>query len=110
MNKNEQLEYKIIKEYLDQKINRKDCAKILGLSERTITRKAKNIETKGILGIKHSNIGKVPINKTNSCFKDEVIKLVQNFYFDFNITHCREMLIEEHNIKINYQTLRRWCH
>jgi transposase len=110
MNKNEQFEYKIISEYLEKKISRRDASVILSLSERTITRKAKNIEIKGVLGVKHSNIGKDPVNKINNLLKETVLQLVRDIYFDFNISHCLEMLCKDNNIKISYSTLRRWCH
>jgi transposase-like protein len=31
-------------------------------------------------------------------------------YFDFNMTHCLEVLKSEHNIIVKYATFRKWCH
>jgi hypothetical protein len=36
--------------------------------------------------------------------------LVEEKYFDFNMTHCLEVLKQNHQIVIQYDTFRRWCH
>jgi len=38
------------------------------------------------------------------------MQLVESRYFDFNMTHCLEILRAEHNFKNGYDTLRRWSH
>ena len=83
---------------------------VLGVSQRTVTRMARRIEAKGLLGVIHGNRDKAPSNKLSETFKNKVMKLVEEKYFDFNMTHCLEALKEREEIVIKYSTFRRWCH
>lgn len=49
-------------------------------------------------------------NVTDKNLKQRVLKLVREKYFDFNMTHCLEVLKERHKLKIPYGPFRRWCH
>jgi transposase-like protein len=38
-----------------------------------------------------------------------MLKLAKETYYDFNITHCLEMLRERHGLTTSYATFRSWC-
>jgi transposase-like protein len=100
----------MIQNFIDGKINRKEAARLTGLTERSVTRISKRISEKGLRGLKHGNRGKTPHNKTAKEFKLSVRALVMSRYFDFNLTHMLEKMRLEHGVILGYATLRRWCH
>ena len=111
MSKNEQFEYRIIYDFISGKLKRSEASLLLNKTERSITRIANRIRSKGMMGVKNGNTGKKPVNKSCPFMKEKVLKLVQDEYFDLNITHCLEKLHDDHNYKnLKYGTLRRWCH
>jgi len=110
MGAKEQFEFSILEDYREGKKSRLEASIILGKSERTTDRMLKKVFDKGLVGLKHGNIGKEPVNKASQTSRDKISELVKSKYFDFNMTHCREMLIEHEEIKVSYQALRRLCH
>jgi hypothetical protein len=109
MSTNEQVTYRIIEDYRSGKVSRKEAAEILGVAEKTVQRKAKKIRDQGFGGVKHGNLGKVPRNKLDDALKSEVLRLVREVYFDFNLFHAREMVIKEHGHTVSYGTFYSWC-
>lgn len=71
-----QLKLSVIHNFIYRKITRIETALPLGTTERTITKLANNVRRKGIIGIKHGNTGKTPVNKTVS---DRLSKAVQEY-------------------------------
>lgn len=110
MGKNEQFKFSIIEDYRNGEISRKEAALLLDKSERTVDRLVAKVNSKGLEGLVHGNRGRTPINKSSEELLLHVGSLVRNKYFDFNMTHCREMLSEHEAVKIGYQSLRRLCH
>lgn len=110
MSKKGQIQYEVISEFLNGKLSRKEASDLLQIRERTVTRIARRIENKGFLGVVHANRGKVPSNRKDPSFREEVMKLVEDKYYDFNMTHCLEVLKKDHQLCIKYDTFRRWCH
>jgi transposase len=110
MSKKGQLEYQVVLEFIEGRINRRAAAELLQVRERTISRLARRIEQKGLLGVIHANRGRSPSNKKQESLKNIVMQLVEEKYFDFNMTHCLEVLKQNHHLEIKYDTFRRWCH
>jgi transposase len=111
MSKKEQFEYRIIYDFITGKLKRSEASELIGKTPRTITRVANRVRKKGMLGVKNGNIGRKPSNKISHSKKKEVLKIVQDEYFDFNLTHCLEKLHQEYSFTdLKYGTLRRWCH
>lgn len=110
MSKNDQFKHQIVSDFLSGKLSRRESAELLNVRERTITRLAKRVKEKGLFGMFHGNRDRCPKNKKSSCFKNEVMKLVQEKYYDFNMTHCLEILKAQHELVVTYPTFRRWCH
>lgn len=109
VSKNEQFTHRILEEFRAGKIRKADAAKLLGVSERTLQRKAKRIREKGIMGLKHGNYERSPFNRKDAALKAEMLQLASETYYDFNMVHCLEKLEAEHGLKTSYATFRGWC-
>jgi hypothetical protein len=111
MSKNEQFEYRIIYDFICGKLKRSEAALLLGKTERSVTRIANRVRSKGMMGVKNGNTGKKPVNKSCPFMREKVLDIIKNDYYDMNLTHCLEKLHKDHNYKnLKYGTLRRWCH
>lgn len=76
MSKKDQLKLSVINDFIYRKITQIEAALELGTTERTMTRLANKVRREGIIGIKHGNTGKTPVNKTAS---DLLSKAVQEY-------------------------------
>lgn len=103
-------EHQVISDFLSGKMSRVQASELLGVRERTISRKARKIEKKGLASLIHGNKKRTPQNKVSRSLKNEIMGFVKCKYYDFNMTHCLEVLESNHKIKIGYETFRRWCH
>jgi transposase len=110
MSKNSQFTHQAVSDFLQGRLSRKETAELLQVTERTITRLARRIEKKGLFGVLHGNRDRTPFNKKCEKLKKAVMDLVLDKYFDFNMTHCLEVLKENHQIELKYSTFRTWCH
>lgn len=99
-----------IGEFISGSLSRKDCALLLNLSERSITRLSTAIKSEGLSAVLHGNLGKIPFNKSDQELKRSAAKLAAEKYFDFNMLHMFEKLQTEINLDISYSTFRKWCH
>jgi len=109
MRKQEAFRLEIVNKYLNKLLTRKEAARLCDLSERSISRLAGKVERQGAFGVIHSNRGKEPHNKISTVQKEFVLDLVREKYFDFNLTHCLEILQEQHKVEdLSYATFRRW--
>lgn len=102
--------FQIISKFLDGKLLRREASQLLGLSERSISRLATKVKKDGLLGVKHGNYGSKPSNKVHNEIKSKTLLLIKERYYDFNVTHINEILLEKHGIDVGYRTLLRWCH
>lgn len=109
MSKNEAVELKVLEDFRLGIISRRQAADILKCTERSITRRVKKIRSKGPEGIKHGNYQKKPVNQIDSSIRDQMLKLAKDTYFDFNMSHCLEMLKERHSCSVSYSTFHSWC-
>lgn len=109
LSKQELVTFRLVEDLRAGKITRKEAATILGVSERTIQRKCQKVRLSGIRGLKHGNLGRSPYNKMSTDRVKQVIHLLQEKYFDFNIAHARNMLAAKEKIFISYSSLYTWC-
>lgn len=110
MSKREQFRYSAVSKFLHGEVSRDETARLLRVTERTVSRIARRIEKKSFLGVTHGNRGITPENKHPDLLRTSTMKLVEDRYFDFNMTHCLELLKSEQGIDIAYSVFRRWCH
>ena len=109
MSKNESVALRILEEFRVGVISRRQAADLLECSERAVSRRTQKLRRKGVEGIKHGNYRKPASSKIAASKRDEMLKLAQETYFDFNMSHCLEMLSERHDLKSSYSTFHRWC-
>lgn len=109
LKRNEQRLYTWAMDVIYDKITLKEFSTLSGLSYRHCQRFIKRIEKKGMLALVHGNHGKKPWNRISDDLKLQVVSLLETKYPDFNLTHFREKLIEDHGLKVNRESLRRWA-
>lgn len=109
MNSSDQFKLDIILKLSQGKIKLSEACQLLDKSERQVRRYKASYEEKGVLFVKHGNWNKVPKNKIEGKFRDEAIDIVKKEYYDFNRTHAREKLKEEHGIVVKKTVFNRWC-
>ena len=108
MTSKEQFIHKVLQEFLDRKRTRKEVAMLLQIDERSVSRKAKRLREKGLIGVLHGNKGKVPANKKPEPLKQRVLRLIRRKYFDFNAVHALEMIAKNEEINVSYSVLYSW--
>ncbi|MBC7660585.1 MAG: ISNCY family transposase [Chitinophagaceae bacterium] len=109
MTKNEQYLVRIIEDYRAGRVSRKEAATLLDISEKSVQRKSKRVKLKGVEGIKHGNCGLRPVNKVGDSVKAAILKLASQVYYDFNMTHCYQILVAKHDLRASYSTFHSWC-
>lgn len=109
MSKNEQFLVRIVEDYRAGRVSRSEAAQLLGVSEKTVQRKARRVRLQGVQGVKHGNCSRQPKNKFSEQLKAEMLERASREYADFNMTHCHEMLQKRHGLTVSYSTFRTWC-
>lgn len=105
----EQIAYESVNLYLDGQLTIAELAALLGKSERQAYRLVAEVKATGLQGVIHKNSGRVPTNKTPELFEERIKSLIRRRYFDFNMTHLRERLLEVEGIDVKRENLRRIC-
>jgi len=108
--KNEQYRHSVLSDFIGGKLKRTEVSRLLGTTERNVTRMASRIRKRGIEGIKHGNVGRLSTNRCDVEVKAQVMGLMKERYYDLNLTHAREKLLSEHNLTVGRETFRKWCH
>ena len=106
MTNKEAQRYDIIKNLIDKKLTGIQAAKQLSLSTRQVKRLKKEVQKYGIKGIIHGNRGKESKKKIPKLIKAKIVNLIERNYLDFTPAFVQEKLVENHNIKISYGSVR----
>lgn len=102
--------HQVVIKFIKGKISRSNAANLLQVSERTITRLAKKVQNKGIFGIKHGNLGRDYGKKYSDELRNEILNLLTEKYFDFNLKHFHEIITSpEYGYDVSYIALWKWC-
>lgn len=110
VSKREQIIYSIIESYRNGRLSRAEAALKMGVSERTITRKAQKVREKGIAGVKHGNCEKLPWNKKDEATVRKYIDLYRTRYKRFNFAHALDMMAQMEEMReLSYSTFQRAC-
>jgi transposase len=78
------------------------AAEIIGISERQMRRWHRRYEEHGYNGLTDRRRGRVSEKQVPLATVEEVLRLYQEQYFDFNVRHFHEKLASEHDIKLSY--------
>jgi transposase len=109
LSKLEQRKLEVVVKVVTGLMSRPKACQILECSERTLRRYLKDYQARDVLFVKHKNFNKRPHNKKADKEKELALFLVKNKFYDFNILHLQEKLLE-HGLDIKRETLRKWCH
>lgn len=85
-----------------KKISWIEAAEILGLSCRHLRRIREKYEEFGFWGLHDKRVGKESPRRTPVKEIEEVLRLYREEYFDFNVKHFHEKLVEKHSIEVSY--------
>ena len=78
------------------------AAEIIGISCRQMRRWRQRYEDTGYDGLVDRRRGRVSEKRVALSTVEEVLRLYQEQYFDFNVRHFHEKLVAEHDIKLSY--------
>ena len=81
------------------------AAEIIGVSDRTMRRWRERFEQEGYAGLADRRKGKRASHRIPLKTIEEVFRLYQEQYRDFNVRHFHEKLREQHGIEISYTWL-----
>ena len=100
--------FQVIEKYRQGIFSREEAALKLGVTIRTISRKAKAIREKGLEGLIHGNRGRQPKNKKVEGVRQWYVSLYKERYYDFNFLHAYEFICERHEApeRVCYDTFR----
>lgn len=106
---------KIIEQVSKKEITQIKAWELLWIWERQIRRKVKTYKEEWSSWLIHKSRWKASNHKHDPTLYAEIIKLRKEIYYDYNITHFCEKLLEKHDIKISMPTLRNelirnWLH
>ncbi len=104
----EQQKLAILTKTIQKEFSNQQAAILLGLSLRQIKRLKKAIRLTGGNAVVHHLKGKPSNHQLEKSVKEQVMKLVKEYYADFKPGFAAEKLKEHHNLSIHPQTLRRW--
>jgi len=90
-----------------KRLKQTEAAKMLNISTRQVKRKLKEYRKKGAASLVHGNRGKASNRSVDRKEANLAIQLIKVNYPDFGPTFASEKLLENHNLQIDHETLRR---
>ena len=92
----------VIMRAMAKKLKWFEAAEVLGISVRQMQRRKERWERQGYDGLFDRRLGKPSPKRVAVSVVEEVLRLYQEQYYDFNVKHFHEKLKREHNIKLSY--------
>ena len=96
--------HRVLKDVLEKRIKAIEASEVLGLSYSHTLRLKKKLKELGFKGILRA--GRDAPNKIPDELSTAVVDLYKKHYYDFNVMHFRDKLIEVHDIRLSYETIR----
>lgn len=79
-----------------------EASQVLGYTDRHMRRVKAKYEREGFHGLYDGRCGKLSPRRITSEVVEEVLRLYRKDYFDFNVVHFHEKLVELHGFTISY--------
>jgi hypothetical protein len=96
----------VITRFINQEITRTQAAEMTGLSDRQVTRIAKEMRELGAEALLHKNKGRKPVNSVSPETEKAILDIyIQPEYRDVNFLHFQDSLATRHKISCPYTTL-----
>lgn len=108
MNNKEILRLQVIERLNNGELSQSKASKLLKISCRQTRRLLKAYRRKGAKSLISKKRGKPSNNKICEKIKQNVISITKEKYIDFGPTFLKEKLLENHNISVSKETLRKW--
>lgn len=106
----QQIRIEVLTKYSQGHIFIEDALNVLEIKERQFRRVLKRFREEGVSSVLHGNQLRKPVNITPQPLITKILKLYKLKYFDHNISHFRERLIEDEQLENipSYTTLRKF--
>ena len=98
--------YKLLKDIIDKRLKGTEAAQLLNLTPTHISRLKTRLLKRGFEVLLRRTPLSPPNKRINDSLIKEILKLRQDFYYDFNILHFQDKLKENHGIQLSYESLR----
>ncbi len=99
--------YAVIRSSLEGRTQVSAAASVLGMSERQVYRLRARVRQEGIKGVVHRLRGSRSHRRLSESTWDEVVRLYEDKYKGFNMSHFTEYLNEDEGIGISREMVRR---
>jgi transposase len=86
------------------------AAEMIGISERQMRRWKKRYEASGFDGLLDRRRGVPSRKRVPQAQAEQVVSLYRDQYFDLNVRHFHEKLVEEHQIGLSYTWVKQALH
>ena len=107
MNKKQRHVYQLASEVIRQKLSVREFSVLIAKSYRQARRIVARVRQREALGVIHGNSGRVPHNKTDLGLEEELTALLRTKYYDFNLTHFQEMILEREGLRAGKNVIHR---
>jgi len=97
----------VVLKAIAKKITWWEAAEIIGVTDRTMRRWRERLEEHGFDGLADRRKGRPSPKRVPLQVCQEVLRLYQERYSDFNVRHFHEKLREEHGIELSYTWVKR---
>jgi transposase len=86
-----------------------DAAQLLGVTLRQVQRLRRRFAAQGLPSVVHGNTGRAPTNRTDPATVEHLATLcgAGGIYHDFNVSHLRDLLERDEEIRLPRSTLSR---
>ncbi|MGB3700569.1 MAG: ISNCY family transposase [Anaerolineales bacterium] len=98
---------KAMQQIEEKRLNQREAAKKLKISERHVNRILRSYRQSGVAGLVSKRRGKPSNNQLKGEVKQQVIDLIYSQYHDFGPTLAHEKLTEKHSVKLSVETVRK---
>jgi transposase len=100
----------VILRAMARKISWWQAAEILGISDRQMRRWRERYEEEGYDGLLDRRRGKPSVRRVPVATVEQVLRLYGEKYFDLNVLHFHEKLVQEHQIELSYTWVKQALH
>lgn len=98
--------FEVLRDVERDEISLREGVEMMGISYRQGIRLKQRFKELGFEGIIRKTRDNYPNLKVTAGLNQQIVFLYEKDYWDFNIEHFREKLLEEHNINLCYETIR----
>lgn len=90
----------VLNEVLAGRFTGQETAEVLGVTVRHLRRLLAAYRRHRAVALVHGNRDRPPANKREEATRQQVLRLAQTYYLDYNDSHFTEELWEQHGLQI----------